>query len=173
MRSLVLFILLLLPLDAAATVYSARQLYPMVTKGIPVLERRSDGGILHVKPRLMSKAQKEQIEKLAALGYVDGSVNTATETVGLKIRHKAPAIQQVTVVSQVLGGEKCSVRLVVSSAKGKVLYAKNQSLKEAAREKKASTGVLTFDVGLEGHEDGYSVHIQFKGCKVAIREVEI
>jgi hypothetical protein len=73
---------------AEMVTYSAKRLYALVSEGTPVMERRDDGNILHIRRKELTEKQKRHIKELAKLGYIYGTA-AASQRRGFKVHHKA------------------------------------------------------------------------------------
>jgi hypothetical protein len=171
-RILVMLLMLAFTSQCWAATYEARALYPLVSQGIPVLERKEAGNVLHIKFKRLSKKVKDRIRELASLGYVESGVS-ALHTCALTIKHIDPRIKKVTIVGDNFRSLDCPVKLVILTSTGKVLYAKKVSTRSAVRTGNSQSEILSLSVDLDELGGESSVVVQFKGCEVAIRKIDI
>lgn len=117
---IILFIFLLFPQSAISKVIGAVDLYPLVTEGVPLLEK-GKLDLLHIKNRMMSEEQRQEIKKLKAIGYISGSF--VHKKLGrLRIKSNLQVLNAVELEARKLSQNDCSMKLVISDERYETLY---------------------------------------------------
>lgn len=171
-RLVVASIIFLIPTAAPADVtYGPKQLYTMVTNGVPLLERGEQGDVLHLKRKRLTEKQKRHIEQLSQLGYMDGTA-AASERCSLSIKLNEADVGKLLIYLGDIEEKACDVRLVVWGSEGKIVRKKSFSQGDVGADRSKESHRLTFDLSEKGGKTNVrKVDLTFKGCDAAIEKI--
>jgi len=149
--------------------YSARELYALVSAGIPMLERRVEGDLLHLREEPVPQEEEETRRQLEALGYVDALGSETKPSIELRIEHGAAKLDRISIGVERWTGEHCSARVVVFSPMKARLFAKKWQVEELATAGERKT--LSASPAVAVKSAPLIVSLQFFRCRPVLREV--
>ncbi len=174
-------VLLASPQETSGKILNARDLYPKVITGSPMIEKTSSGEVLQLLLRQIGPEDAAAMAKIEQLGYMSGKdLRTEALKSVLLIKCNADDIKSGIFLNvEKFEGKECRAKLTIINAKGSKLDSRDFSPADAvttlnnASHQKSSKQInfpMTFNKETSGKT--LSVKLTFTDCVVALKQLE-